>query len=722
MMQGRGSGAARFGVIATVAACLVALAAGCGPRGGADDSRAPLALPITIVANPGPFGTIAEAATAEARVDWWDGEPRDDDACTESFAASELREQLAASLKVAPEQIRLAIPADAPDSGTVIVVGTRRSIPSFGGIDLPELPQSPGASGFRIRREERDGRTVVTVAGASRIGALYGAYALLERAGLRFYGLGETGTVRSALPSLPSRLDVSESPGYDVRGFWAWEPRGNRDFFLWMARNRMNLWTVEEPDHPFLAKLGIRLIAGGHQVQLTTLDPATYFRAHPEWYGLLNGRRDPNIGTDTGTNFCTSNPAATAMLAHNLVGELSEGEWRHADVLAFWMLDNSPWCSCEPCARMGGPTDRLFEVLRVVSDSVKAARSDGRLARSVEVTTLAFLETVPPPARPVAANLFDGRFAVTFFPIDRCYVHSLEDPACADINASYVPEYQAWSAPSGHYRGPMEIGEYYNIGEVKSLPVVLTGVIRHDVPWYFRNGARRFHTMHAPTRQWGARAVDHVLLSRLLWNPEANADSVLSDFWSSYYPTTSETMRRYAAQLEVASGSFKLLKQRVRFRGRIFDLRHQLRGMGQVFLPGHLEPAPAGPDADPRLNLAGMHHAMRGARAALDSARAACGDSTEALRLDEEAHRFAYGEATLDFHTALLTLYTLHRQGDAQGARAQWPLLEAAAGRLREMRDVVQVSASHANAADGFEATRLTEYYELLRQFYQNPR
>src|SRR5262245_30275243 len=45
---------------------------------------------ITLVTDPAPFRTIEEAAHAEARVDWWDRDSTDDDACTRSFAAVEL--------------------------------------------------------------------------------------------------------------------------------------------------------------------------------------------------------------------------------------------------------------------------------------------------------------------------------------------------------------------------------------------------------------------------------------------------------------------------------------------------------------------------------------------------------------------------------------------------------------------------------------------------------
>ena len=673
---------------------------------------------IVIVADPGRFGTIEEAAIAERQVDWWDGATADDDACTESFAAVELQRYLASALHVDPATIRLARPSGAPDRGVVIAIGTRRSNPLFASFAIPGAPASPSGEGFRLARVARDHRTLFAIEGASRVGALYGTYRFLEQLGVRFFGLGDTGTVIPASAALPRRLDVAEAPGYETRGFWAWEPRADRDFLLWMARNRLNLWTAEERDPPFLAKLGIRLVAGGHAIQKVCLDPDRYAAAHPEWYGMVDGRRRPEIGPDAGVNFCTSNVEAVRTLAGNLAHEVCAGRWRRADALAVWMLDDGHWCECDACRALGPPSDRLFALLGVIADSLRAARAQGRLQRPLHVTTLAFLETMSPPQR-VPANLEGQDFAVTYFPMDRCYAHALPDSSCAEINRAFASEYLAWASGADRpYRGALEVGEYYNIAELKSLPVVLTRVIRSDVPWYFAHGARHFHAMHVVTRLWGPWTVDHVLLARLLWSPNADADSILADFWAREYPTTGPQARRFHEHLEAATADFKLLKHRVRAGRKLFDLRWQLQDRGYPFVLDHLQPPGRERPGLERFGFPAMEREMRAAGLALDSARAACRDSFESVRLAEDARRFDYGSATLEFYDRLLRVYTLHTEGNESAARAEWPRLAAVAGRLRGMTDVVAGSSSQANASDGFEATRMTAAYDSFLRLY----
>jgi hypothetical protein len=93
---------------------------------------------------------------------------------------------------------------------------------------------------------------------------MHGVYAYLEQLGVRFYGVGAQDTVLPARPvEPPTRLDLSAEPDYVTRGFWVEENRGDRTFFLWMARNRMNLWRATTKDHiPFLKKLGVKLNIG----------------------------------------------------------------------------------------------------------------------------------------------------------------------------------------------------------------------------------------------------------------------------------------------------------------------------------------------------------------------------------------------------------------------------------------------------------------------------
>ena len=62
--------------------------------GAATRATAAESAPLTLVVRCAPFAGVEAAAVAESLVRWNDGDPTDDDACTESYAAVELQSLL----------------------------------------------------------------------------------------------------------------------------------------------------------------------------------------------------------------------------------------------------------------------------------------------------------------------------------------------------------------------------------------------------------------------------------------------------------------------------------------------------------------------------------------------------------------------------------------------------------------------------------------------------
>jgi hypothetical protein len=711
---------------------------------------------LTICAESGRFGSIEHAANADSLVDWWDGDERDARACTESFAATELALFLPRCLSGSKDRIRLDSSGRLPATDDLIVLGSDTRGRLLSSVTLPASPGIPRdkAESFRVVSIVDRGRRVWVIQGTDRVGVLYGAYALLEQLGMRFYGLGEAGTVWPGRPTrLSTSLRLAESPGFRTRGFWAWEPRGNPEFFLWMARNRMNLWTSTEPAVGTLEKLGIQLSAGGHGVQMNLINPnddypftiasipstsgrqvdpypasqesrgdinhdgrVTYFEAHPEWYALINGQRSNRTGTETGDNFCTTNPDARREFTRRLVEELIAGRYRHADLLLLWMFDQGRWCQCAKCRARGSETDRLFDVIVAAQQAIRAARADGRLQRPVRLESLAFLETLSPPTHAPPIDCDSTGFTMGFFPIDRCYAHAIADSTCTEINKSFAQDIRAWAMDAKrNYRGPLGVGEYYNIGEFKSLPIVLTHVIASDLPWYYGQGVRDFMTMHAPTRLWGTWTLNHVLMSRLLWDPTANSQAIVAEYYARYYPSSPTDMRAFYEALERATANLKILKHRVNVHGQIFDLDRQLRSRGSLLPLEHLQERSIHQNENDAPGLRDMEQALATARGALARARSTVSGGVERARIEDDARRFDYGEATILFIVHLIRCTEDVEHRNLRAAKEEMATLSPLAERLGNVTDIVQVASSHANATNGLEATRLADVYEKLK-------
>ena len=532
---------------------------------------------VTIVVNKGRFASVEEAAISEEKVNWSDGDLTDDRACTECFAATELAGFLKLCTSVTANDIRFASPDKLPPKGDVFLLGNRKSNPLISSKILAESPDLKTDQSLRIYVFPDNGRTITVIEGKDRVGTLYGVYAYLEQLGFRFYGLGEQGTVYPGkLSQLPQKMDIIQNPSFLSRGFIGLGNRGDKNIFYWMARNRMNYCDESGKDTPFRKKLGMVLARGGHGVQGMYIPPKkeypynhpkfhgdenkpkdpyvasdeytgdtngdgklTYFEAHPEWYGLRNGKRSDKADISPGDNYCTSNMDANKELARNLVQSLIDGQWKNVDIVNIWMLDNGKWCECENCRKQGIFSDRLMDVAYVVQKEIQKAQKERRLNRQVLLATLAYHETLPPPERPLPKDFDYDHFSVTFFVIERCYVHTIADPACTEINQFLLENYQGWTmGQDRNYKGSIMIGEYYNVSSFKSLPIVFPSIMAADIPWYYQTGTRHLNYMHTPTHVWGTWTLNQYLYARLLWNVETETDALLNEFFKRYYPTT----------------------------------------------------------------------------------------------------------------------------------------------------------------------------------------
>ena len=699
------------------------------------DSNAQGAMQVAIVANPGPFAAIEEAAVSENKVNWWDDDFSDDRACTESFAATELAKYLIASSVADANRIELTSKLIMPDADNVFLIGSRQSNPLVNAYSRTKKDSFKIDQSFSIRAFRDGARTVTIIEGSDRIGTLYGVYAYLEILGFRFYGLGDKGIVfPKEIPVLPARLDIVSSPSYLTRGFPAWEAaHGNEEFFYWMARNRMNLWTAADPRVHLLKKLGMKLSEGGHKFQNLFLNPQaqytgdandaklTYFEAHPEWFGLKKGKR---VSAVRGANFCTSNEDAVKELSSNLINSLIDGQYRYADIVYVWMIDGSGyWCQCENCEKLGSFSDRILKLIYDIDSHLKEAHRDGRLSRPVQLVSLAYLDTITPPTKPLPADFDYQNCLITFFPIYRCYAHTFADKKCTEVNQKILRDYKGWvEGKDRFFKGQMFIGEYYNVSAIKSLPVLYSRVISADIPWYYNNGARHFNYMHTPTRLWGTWTLNQYLLGRLLWDHKADSAEIIDEYFRLYYPTASQTTRQFYQHLEDAMANIKVLKHYVLDEsnkdGRYSPRMKLLNDKEELFPFDHIKYDVYKPKLNDGPDVVEIVDLMRLARKDIDAALLECTDETEKLRLAEDERRFEYGELMTGFQYHLIRVVLFHRSGDEALASREFQYLDIYANRLKQIVDLVQVSSSHGNAKDGLEASYAQPIYEELAKRY----
>ena len=723
---------------------------------------------VSIIVNKGSFASVQQAAAGEDEVNFCDENPTGYRACTESFAATELASFLVKATDIKKDDIRFVDNGILPDNGDVFIIGSRSTNPLLTKYNHLDDTRFDTEEAYSIRSFNENGRVITVIEGADRVGSLYGTYRYLNELGIKFIGLGEQGTIYPIAPTkIISGININENPSYHTRGFHAWGDRKGKvdnDFFLWMARNKLNYWTAEGPPPiKLLKKLGMKLYAGGHRIQGEVFDgdneyPYNHhvfkgnenkpedpyevgseyagdlnndgrlsnFEAHPEWYGMKDGKRmkivlSPDVTGDQ-INFCTSNEDGRKEFSKRIVRELIDGKWKHVDVFNVWMLDvvAESWCTCDKCMKAGSYTDKMFTVTYDILKELEKAHKNTSLNRRIEIGCLAYLPTLHPPTKPLPDDYDYENSSVTFFPIRRCYVHSFADPACTEINQWQLQAFQGWTVGEKRfYKGSIFIGEYYNVSRLMSLPGLFTKIMAVDIPWYYRSGALHFHYMHTPHRLWGTWTLNNYLMGKLLWNINDDALTILDDYFRSYYPTTSETTRRFYEQLEIATANIKLLKATV---GMAPDVDYYLNSRllnGNLFELDHMHYDEFHPLVNDGPDVVQMIDAMEKAKAYLKQSLINCKEPAEKERLLEDRIRFDYGYAMYQYIFHMIRTSVFHKESDKKMAVIEFALVKKYAEQLRNMVDVVQSSSIHANAVNGLEATESVDVFNEFLKLYE---
>ncbi len=672
----------------------------------------------TIVVDFGRYSSAQIAGHSEADVNWLDADTADDTACAECFAALELQRYLR---KITGRRDDFAIvDDDTTPGGELILVGgptsnaASRCLASALGVDAKQLTEL-GPEGYRIKSGTVDGRRATLIAGGSRMGTLYGAYDLLYRMGCRWFGPEQ---FHEDVPRArwQPEFDVTERPSFLTRGFYVYEERGDTDFFLWMARNRLNDWHINRSHEPLMRKLGIHSGCGMHDAEWLFLSPVaaypynhprfqydeqkpkdpypvseqyqgdadkdgklSYFEAHPEWYPLEKDHRIPGVGKSVGTNFCTSNADACTEFVKNYVQALIDGRYQGAEVVNFWTLDGGKWCQCPKCKALGTPTDRNLLLVYRFNQQIKKARAEGKIHHPIAIRFLVYHDVLQPPTRPLPADFDYGSCCATFYPISRCYVHKFDNPDCTR-NARYQRLLHSWAVdPKRHYRGGFIIGEYYNVSRYKSLPICFMHSMAHDIPYYHKVGAQQFQYMHVTTGRWGSKSLTNYQMARQLWDVDTDCEVLWKDYFARRYGPAADTMRSFYESLE------KMLSNVEPIKGWSGTLAYALNaGAKNLFpKPDFRYKREPGVTCNAPTLLEMVEHGKI-CRKLIDRATTAELPERIKTRIAEDERTFTYAERTLAYYSECVQAFQLGRAGKLDEARRHFAQAKQLAELLRQ--------------------------------------
>lgn len=256
--------------------------------------------------------------------------------------------------------------------------------------------------------------------------------------------------------------------------------------------------------------------------------PEIYFSEHPEYYALRNGRRIP-------TQLCLTNPDVLKIVVQNLRKEIA----RNPEAV-YWSVsqnDNRNYCMCEHCQALdkkeGSPSGSIISFVNKVAEQFP----------DKIISTLAYE--------------YSRKAPLTLRPLDNVNIMlcSIEmrrdrpfDEATDETSRAFVRDVKDWSKIAKDIIVWDYVIQFSNlISPFPNLHVLqpnLKFFVENGVTAMFEQGNREVGGEFAELRSY--------MISKLLWNPYADPDSVMNDFLGGYYGAAGGFIRNYIDEMREA--------------------------------------------------------------------------------------------------------------------------------------------------------------------------
>jgi hypothetical protein len=274
----------------------------------------------------------------------------------------------------------------------------------------------------------------------------------------------------------------------------------------------------------------VNLTQTGHSYGNIILRNPKEFAEHPEYYALLaDGKRDSERAV-VARKFCTSNPGLLELVAADRLRLLEEQ--KRANPAAYMVSvdpsDGEGTCHCPECAKLGTTTDRVLHLANHVARKLRNKHPEAW------VGLYAYSSHRLPPTIAVEPNVY-VQVAMGFNRTQYTLAELVElwskKVGAVGLREYYGVEAWDWGLP-GRMRGSRV--DYH----------------RRWIPYF---AERNVNAVNAETNSnWGGQTLGHYVAAQLMWNPQANVDTMVDEFFRLSFGEAAPTMRRLYAQFDAA--------------------------------------------------------------------------------------------------------------------------------------------------------------------------
>lgn len=388
----------------------------------------------------------------------------------------------------------------------------------FVGISAPSSGKEYAADdeGFTYQQESGN----IYIWGGRERGTMYGVFAFLENElGIRWYTPDCT-RIPKCQTFKTEDIKRTESPAIRYRLDFYYQPLRHAD---WCAHNRLNENYSKKTN-----EYGGQTAIYGMHTAFKLVSPDKYFASHPEYYSLLNGRRQHKTG-----QLCLSNPDVIKIATQSVLQTIHDnpGYWAY-DIS---QMDNPNYCQCKKCAelaaRYGGQSGLMVWYVNQIAAEVK------KKYPTVYLSTFAYLYTRQAPSNIVPAE----NVIVRLCDIECCFSHTLDDAGCTR-NTAFCQDLKDW----GKLTRNIYIWDYTVCFIGYLVPYPNFKVLADNIRFFAKNGVTGVLEEGAHSAQWGDfTELRQWLLARLLWNPDQDTDTLIQEFCTTYYGSAAPHVLQY---------------------------------------------------------------------------------------------------------------------------------------------------------------------------------
>ena len=365
--------------------------------------------------------------------------------------------------------------------------------------DAKDLP----AGGFRI---DCTPRTLTIQSGSDR-GVVYGVATLLEQ----YFGVNYWAAFTWSCPSLQTlalpAIHTVDHPAFSFRQTQSYGAQ-DADYTDWYRLN-----THEE------------VFAGDLWVHtFNRLLPASrYGKAHPEWYSFLNGQRRPGDHSQ----WCLTNPEVFEAACRQIDSIFKANP--QCTMMSVSQNDgNNTYCQCPQCRQVdsieGSPSGNLIRFVNKLA----------RRFPDKQFSTLAYLYSMQPPkhVRPLPnVNIM------------LCDIDCKREVPLTD-NASgkdFVRAIEGWSRISDN----IFVWDYGINFDNMVAPFPNFHILQPNLQLFKRNHARMVFEQVNGQLGTDFSELRAYMIGKLMWNPNADTDSLMQVFLKGYYGKAAPELYQY---------------------------------------------------------------------------------------------------------------------------------------------------------------------------------